>query len=157
MDFSQIENLIEKDKIREIMSRYVRYADQRDWSKLASLFTMEGEFIPLDLEGKAILHLTGREQIANILSENVGHATVIHHLFSYEINMSAKTAASGVFSMEDYILYPDNGEISPTTKSGSFFRTMHGFGHYHVDFIRLGDQWNIRKLLQTRIKLDYTH
>jgi hypothetical protein len=36
------------------------------------------------------------------------------------------------------------------------FRTMHGYGHYHGDFVKEGGRWHIDKLVQTRVKIDFT-
>lgn len=157
MSITSTETLNTKDEIRELMARYVRHADEKNWSLLASLFIPNGVFMPLDVEGVPLIVMEGREHIADTISNSVGAATAIHHLFSYEISVSGDDKAKGVFSMEDYLIRPES-EILPQTSHGNIpaFRTLRGYGHYHGDFVKLDGVWHIEKLIQTRIKLDFT-
>lgn len=146
-----------KDSIRELMARYVRYADEKNWQALSSLFTPDGIFTPLNVEGEPLINMQGRQQIADTIRRSVGTATAIHHLFSFEIDVLGEDRAKGVFSMEDYLLRPDN-EPLPQTAQGHIpaFRSLHGYGHYHGDYTLHDGSWYIKKLVQTRIKLDFT-
>jgi len=148
--------LIIKDEIRELMARYVRYADEKNWQKLAELFTPQGRFTPLNVSGEELVRMEGRQEIARTIHNSVGEATAIHHLFSYEIQVASAESAKGIFSMEDYLIRPES-EIPATHQTGNMprFRTMHGFGHYHADFVKVGKNWQIEQLVQTRIKLDF--
>ncbi|QJB31631.1 nuclear transport factor 2 family protein [Chitinophaga oryzae] len=146
-----------KDSIRELMARYVRHADEKDWEALASLFTPDGTFTPLNVEGKALVKMEGRQQIAETIRRSVGTATAIHHLFSYEIDVPGEGQAKGVFSMEDYLLRPDTEPLPPAANGHiPAFRSLHGYGHYHGDYELRDGVWYIKKLIQTRIKLDFT-
>jgi hypothetical protein len=150
--------LIIKDEIRELMARYVRHADEKNWQQLAALFTPGGSFTPLDVSGQLIIELQGREQIAQTINSSVGEATAIHHLFSYEIQLDNESTAKGVFAMEDYLIRPESQKRThETTGTLPDFRTMHGFGHYHASFVKTGGSWQIEKLVQTRVKLDFTY
>jgi hypothetical protein len=40
--------------------------------------------------------------------------------------------------------------------AGLAFRTMEGYGHYHGDFVKVGEAWYIKTLVQTRLKMDFT-
>jgi hypothetical protein len=33
---------------------------------------------------------------------------------------------------------------------------MEGYGHYHGDFVKVGEAWYIKTLVQTRLKMDFT-
>ncbi|SKA48426.1 SnoaL-like domain-containing protein [Chitinophaga eiseniae] len=145
-----------KDSIRELMARYVRYADEKDWHALSSLFTPDGSFTPLNVEGEPLVTMEGRHQIAETIRQSVGTAIAIHHLFSYEIDVPGEGHAKGVFSMEDYLIRPETEPLPPTTGHIPAFRSLHGYGHYHGDYILQDGVWHIKKLIQTRIKLDFT-
>lgn len=157
MNSTSTETLNIKDEIRELMARYVRYADEKNWKKLASLFTPNGVFKPLNVEGEPLIVMEGRTQIAETINKSVGTATAIHHLFSYEINVLNEGEAKGVFSMEDYLIRPETEEPAQTAHGNiPAFKTLRGYGHYHGDYIKQDGVWYIEKLIQTRIKLDFT-
>jgi hypothetical protein len=156
-EFTNLERLMLADQIRELMARYVRYADEKRWDDLARLFTPEGVFTPLDVAGDPVARMAGREQIAQVIGTSVGNATAIHHLFSYEIAFQSTVCATGIFAMEDYVLRPE-GEEAPRRHEGAVapFKTMHGFGHYRPTFTKISGDWSIAKMIITRTKLDFT-
>ncbi|MFJ9034421.1 nuclear transport factor 2 family protein [Streptomyces sp. NPDC102274] len=52
--------------------------------------------------------MRGREQIADSAARSVGPgATVIHHLFSDEIDVYSSDSASGIWAMEDLVIRPE--------------------------------------------------
>jgi len=153
-----LEHLKITDEIRGLMARYVRHMDNKEWEKLVSLFTIEASFTLLDVLGEALAVMTGRDHIAKTIAGFVGRATVIHHLFSYEIDVISMAEAKGVFAMEDYLIRPGDEyvELLPETKIPAF-RTLNGYGHYHGNYINSNGIWYISKLVQTRLKLDFTY
>ncbi|WP_263984645.1 nuclear transport factor 2 family protein, partial [Streptomyces sp. HPF1205] len=135
------------------MARYVRYADLQRWQDLAGLFTADGSFTPHKPDGSVWLRMNGREEIAATVGASGGPGvTLIHHLFSDEINVDSPTSAHGVFAMEDIVTRPEGAEISQTIP----FRVMHGFGHYHGRFVKEDGRWRIAELKQTRVRLDFS-
>ncbi len=153
-----IEKLKITDDIRALMARYVRNADNKNFSELASLFTENGTFTPLDVNGIPLIVMAGRNEIAETISTSVGQAVAIHHLFSFEVEIQSETEVHGVFSMEDRLIRPESEEsVSVSERNVPAFRTLHGFGHYHGDFVKIDGKWHIAKLVQTRIKLDFTY
>jgi len=151
-----IEQLQMKDAIRELMARYVRYADEKDWEQLAALFTPDGVFIPMNVAGQPLAEMQGRQQIAATIRGSVGNAVAIHHLFSYEIAIVGTDQATGIFSMEDYLIRQDDEVLPPASHDIPDFRMLHGYGHYRGTYVLRGGSWQIARLIQTRIKLDFT-
>jgi hypothetical protein len=141
------------EETRRLMARYAYLADQKDWSALAQLFAPDGRFEPHLPDGSVWVMMTGRDQISSTLSSSSGPRDVlIHHLFSYEVDVQPPDSAHGVFAMEDLIFRPED-EQPPAEFP---FRRMHGYGHYHADFIRCQEEWQIARLVQTRQRLDFT-
>ncbi|MBV7530383.1 nuclear transport factor 2 family protein [Chitinophaga sp. sic0106] len=155
MSIQSTDQLRIKDEIRELMARYVRYADEKEWKLLAGLFTEDGVFTPLTVAGAPLAVMQGQQQIAATIGGSVGTATAIHHLFSYEIEVLNEDSAKGIFSMEDYLIRPEGAVIPPATQEIPAFRTLHGYGHYHGNYRYRDGRWQIEKLVQTRIKLDF--
>jgi hypothetical protein len=155
---TDLDRLLISDQLRDLMARYARHADHQEWDNLAALFINEGTFTPLNVAGQPIAHLEGREAIKNTLSGSISNTIAIHHLFSYEVQVSSPDRATGLFAMEDYLF--KEGEVGDDNQEAGLlkpFRTMHGYGHYKADFIRIDNAWYISRLVQTRLKLDFTH
>jgi hypothetical protein len=155
---TDLERLIATDAIRELQARYVRAADEKRWSDLAALFTSDATFVSQDVDGTPVVEMSGRKEIEEIIGGSVGSARPIHHLFSYEIEIESPTAARGVFSMEDIVTRPDDEPLPPAVEGGPKpFRSLHGYGHYHVRYQATDGKWLIAEIVQTRLQLDFTY
>lgn len=114
-----IERLIVIEDIRALQSRYVRLADSRDWKGLSGLFLPSASFTAYGVAGDIQNDLTGPSQIAEGVAAGVGSGVVIHHLFSYEIDVQSPVRANGVWAMEDWIDRSHETGMIP-------FKTMRG-------------------------------
>jgi len=142
------------EDVRHVMARYARYADNHRWQDLADLFTPDATYTPYKPDGTPWLRMEGREGIvSNLVSANTPDDTLIHHLFSYEIDVDSENSASGVWAMEDLIFRPEDAEPPADFP----FKTMHGFGHYRGRFVKVDGSWYIAELEQTRLRLDFTY
>lgn len=150
MDVTERLSIIEE--LRRLMARYVRYADHQRWQDLADLFTPDGTFTPHRPDGSVWLAMKGREEIAATVGAGGGPGvTLVHHLFSDEIDVDSPTTAHGVWAMEDIVTRPEGAEASEVIP----YRVMHGFGHYLARFVRTDGPWRIAGLEQTRLRLDF--
>jgi SnoaL-like protein len=98
--------------------------------------------------------MEGREGIARTIAESVGNAQVLHQLFSYETEVLSPASATSVVSMADMLIRSD-GDAVPSHETTAF-KTMHGYGHYHGDFVKVAGRWYIKKLVQTRLRMEFT-
>lgn len=57
--------------------------------------------------------MRGRADIAHKIDATVGSATAIHHLFSYEVEITSPTTATGEFAMEDTEFRSDDEPFVP--------------------------------------------
>jgi hypothetical protein len=150
---TDLERLIAIEDIRTLQSRYVRYADMKDWDALVGCFLPGASFTAYDLQEKPQVVMSGRGEIKDQISTFVADGTARHHLLSYEIEVESSTRARGIWAMEDWIdRSNDNstGTISP-------FKTMHGCGHYHAAYEKAGGIWFIADLKLYRVKLEFVH
>ncbi|WP_406029581.1 nuclear transport factor 2 family protein [Nocardioides sp. NBC_00163] len=148
-----VERLTITEDVRRLMARYVRYADNQRWNDLANLFTEDGTFTPHRPDGSVWMRMNGRAEITATVGASGGAGvTLIHHLFSDEIDADSAVSARGVFAMEDIVTRPEDAEVSEAIP----FRHMHGFGHYHARFVRTDGSWRIAELTQTRVRLDFS-
>jgi hypothetical protein len=148
---TDLERLVAIEDIRTLQSRYVRYADLKDWQALVGLFLPDAVFTPYDVEGKPQVVMTGRDGIAKRVSSSVGSGTALHHLLSYEIEIKSPTRAHGIWAMEDWI--DRSSEKVPAAQ----FKTMHGCGHYRTDYEKVDGRWLIAGQELHRVKLEFTY
>jgi hypothetical protein len=153
-----LETLNAIEDIRRLEARYARYADYKRWEDLAGLFTQDGTFRSLDVDGNPVVDMNGREDIATQLgARNSGDVQPLHQLLTHEIDVESKTTAKAVWAMADLIF---RGESAiPSQKPGDAhppFRTMRGWGHYHVTYRKVDGEWLIATREQTRTRLEYT-
>jgi len=154
-----IQTLLAIEEIRRLEARYAWHADHKQWHELAELFTDDGWFRPLDASGNEVLCLHGRQEIGDILhGRNSGDVELVHQLFTHDIVIESPTAARAVWAMADLIFRGDSampqGEAGDTRVP---FRTMRGWGHYHVTYRRVDGRWLISTRTLTRTRLEYTH
>ena len=155
---TDIEMLKAVEEIRQVEARYARYADEKRWTDLAGLFTIDGTFTPLDAGGKPLAVMSGRQQIADSLAAATAGATPIHMLLTSEIEILSPTTAHGIWAMADLIFRDDD----PPARSSAIgdvppFKTMRGWGHYHVDYVKVDGAWHFSKRVQTRTRLEFSN
>jgi hypothetical protein len=147
------------EDIRRLEARYALYADQKRWDDLAGLFTPDGWFRPMDEKGNELFRMSGRLDIASSLKARTsGDVQPIHQLFTHEIDIESFTSAKAVWAMADLIFRGDSA--IPERRAGDPhppFRTMRGWGHYHVTYERVDGHWLIATRTLTRTRLEYTY
>lgn len=156
---NELEVLEATEDIRRLEARYARLADQKRWMDLAGLFTEDGVFRPLDEAGNELLRMSGRESIgASLGARNSGDVQLVHQLFTHEIDIESPTEAKAVWAMADLIFRGD-GAIPARGPDDKLppFRTMRGWGHYHVLYRKVEGQWQIAERTLTRTRLEYTY
>jgi ketosteroid isomerase-like protein len=144
--------LLAIEEIKQLKSRYFRLMDTKDWAGLRSIFCDDAVF-----DARAALSIDGRgeagraaesndwvyrggEVIAKFIQGAIGASITVHHGHCHEIEILAENEASGVIAMEDQIWDPDGKKMS-----------LHGAGHYHETYRRVGGRWRIHTSRITRL------
>jgi hypothetical protein len=152
-----VEVLRELEQIRTVEARYARYADEKRSAAVAGLFTPDGTFTSHNVDGSIVADMSGRREIGDRLATMMaGDVTLIHMLFTSEIDVASETSAHAVWAMADLIF---RGDDVPAEVEGAgsvpAFRTMRGWGHYHVDYEKTDGAWYISRRVQTRTRLEF--
>jgi hypothetical protein len=136
---------LELESIKRLKARYFRCMDTKDWEGWRSVFT-EDASLEFDLavstlgrRGQPAPKLLGRDAILAYVSEAFATNQTVHHGHMPEIELLSETEARGVWAMEDIV---DDGD-----------RVVHGYGHYHESYRKIGDGWRIASVHLTRIRL----
>lgn len=144
---TNVEVLMAQEEIRRLKARYCRFLDTKHWEKWGELFTPDATVAAAGHGGEATGMVAGREKIVRWVSEQVGKAVTVHHVFAPEIEVESLSRANGVWAMEDLVTFPEDVPKRP-------FKSLNGFGHYHETYIADGGRWHIESILLSRIKQD---
>jgi hypothetical protein len=160
-----IEQMQAVEEIKQLKARYFRCLDKQDWDGYDTVFASDATidasevFTPMDATG-ALRPIDGhdtplpdsrwaygspKEFVDDLRVQNKGVITV-HHGHMPEITFTSPTTASGMWAMEDRVLWP----------KGSPMRELHGYGHYIETYERGPHGWRIKTLKLTRLRVDLT-
>lgn len=141
---TDVERLLAINQISNLKARYFRCMDTKDWAGFAAVFTPDAvaDYTP---EGgrQADWTATGAANIVALVKGVVAPAITVHHGHMPEIEVSSPETASGIWAMEDSIWWP----------AGSRRQTLHGLGHYHETYRKIGGEWLIKTLKLTRLRI----
>lgn len=140
------ERLSAIEEIKKLKARYFRCMDLRDWDGYAQTFAQDGTLEVQSIRGgpgndaPISRRETGRDAIVRWVSGVLEGATTIHHGHMPEIEILSASTASGVWAMEDRVIWPE--------------RSLHGWGHYHETYVREAGAWRIATSRLTRLRVE---
>ena len=136
-----VERLLAIEEIKALKARYFRYLDTKNWAEYGEVFAASGTLEVQSIRGDAISRKeTGAAAIVAWVSSVLDGATTIHHGHMPEIETLSSDRASGIWAMEDVVIWPD--------------RRLHGWGHYHETYVRETGKWKIASSRLTRLRVD---
>jgi hypothetical protein len=141
---TDVEKLLAIEEIKQTKARYFRCMDMKDWDGFTAVFTPDGS-VDYTLAGpdSSDLRASGAANCVALVRSAIEQALSIHHGHMAEVEVTSPTTAMAIFAMEDLIFWPE----------GSRHKTMHGWGHYHETYEKVGGKWLIKTLKLTRLKV----
>lgn len=124
--------------IKQVKARYFRAVDTKDWELLKAQLTDE---VVVDTTGSGGPVFVGSEAFIAFLQLTLSPAVTVHHGHSPEIEVTSPTTATGVWAMQDLLIYPGESRVL-------------GFGHYHETYESEDGPWRIASLKLTRVHMD---
>jgi hypothetical protein len=94
---------------------------------------------------EAQLNLCGIENILSFLSTLLAGVVTVHHGHMPIIQILSPMTASGIWAMEDVLVWPKGRR--PDGVEGR----VHGYGHYHETYSRESAGWRIKSLRLSRL------
>ena len=129
------------DQIKQLKARYFRMMDTKNWDGLAAVFTDDVE-IDMSNEGGGVT--TSVADYMPFLRANIEDVVTVHHGHMPEIEFTSPTTATGIWALEDQLWWPE----------GSPMKHLHGYGHYHETYEKVGGEWRIKTMTLTRLRRD---
>ncbi|MFT4520091.1 MAG: hypothetical protein ACI9JM_002491 [Halioglobus sp.] len=145
---SQIEQLVEKENIRELKYRYFRGLDTNDWAVFES--TMTESCVGLYSDGD--VSFENREEIVSFMKEKLSgeRMLTLHHGHHPEIEILDENTARGTWYLEDTVLILDAAT------------RLYGTGIYEDRYEKVRGEWKIahtgyKRLFECVEPLDEKH
>jgi SnoaL-like protein len=111
----------ELEAIRQLKARYCRFLDTKDIEAWRAVFTTD-VVVSLDMA---------------VSTGGTDYAATMHQRHTPEITLTSATTATGIWAMEDWIVFGDGHEF-------------HGADHYHETYEKRDGNWQIKTLHSTR-------
>ena len=137
-----VERLVAIEEIKQLKARYFRCMDTKDWDGLADVFSADAVLDHTAAEVDHTVH--GAREIAGFIRDAISEVVTVHHGHMPEIQVDSPTTARGTWAMEDMLWWPD----------GDTARSMHGYGHYHEDYVKVDGEWKIQVNRLTRLRVE---
>jgi hypothetical protein len=152
---TDLERLLAIEEIRRLKARRVRCMDEKDWPGYAACHTKDaisytfGDNDTFKDSDSGVIEgpVRGGEAIAAALAgylDGKNKRTTVHHIHAPEIELTSDTTAKGIWPMEDMLWWEEDGQP----------HWMHGYGHYHETYEKVGGEWLIASRSLTRIRID---
>ena len=106
----------ELEAIRQLKARYCRYLDTKDiesWRKVFATHVVVKLDMGVATGGADPLTsppLVGVDNFMPVVLGGIGDAATMHHCHTPEITLTSDTTATGIWAMEDHLIYPDGRE-----------------------------------------------
>lgn len=141
-----LDTLLAAEDIKALKARYCRFLDTKDWSSLASLFLEDAVLDVAQDTGNAPHH--GREAIVGQIRFAVDDAATSHQVHTPEIALEGRDRATGVWAMQDRVVWQTGKSPIPGVAS------ITGYGQYHETYRRTADGWKFASVRLTRFHVD---
>jgi hypothetical protein len=150
------EQLLAVEEIKTLFAGRLRCMDTKDWDRYGDFHTEDvvsdsWRGLPDDKQpvtgGKNVV--VGRDRLTatiRALLDGSVRITSVHHGHTPEIALTSNTTARGVWAMEDWLWWTN----------GDHEEHLHGYGHYHEEYRKVGGRWLISARKLTRLRVETT-
>jgi hypothetical protein len=138
-----LQELLDREEIKELKARFYRLMDERDWEGWRELFTDDFHADLLDgwrvVEGGEEFVAQTRRSFDGVRSAHYGHMP--------EIELAGPTEARGVWASIDYLEWPPDAETGE--RNGAV-----GYGHERETYRKVDGAWRIASYRLTYLRWD---
>ncbi len=139
----------EIEALRTLKAQYCRFLDTRDRDGWRSLFAddlvvrLDMAPVTLGCDPQTAPPIGGADTFVSYTLGALDGVRSVHHVHTPEIELTSDDTATGIWAMEDWLIFPNGAEL-------------HGAGHYHETYRTTGDRWQITSLHLTRTVVKVT-
>lgn len=151
------EQVMAIEEIKRVFAARLRALDEKRWDIYPTLHTDDvvsetWAGLPEDKQPRTdgeSNRVVGPDALTAAIRGMLGSATyvtTVHHGHAPEIVLTSDTTATGIWPMEDELWWT-NGDVE---------EHLHGYGHYHEEYRKVGDRWLISYRTLTRLRETHT-
>lgn len=133
----------ELEELRQLKARYCRFLDTKDVESWRGVFTAD-LVVTLDMavsvggaDPMTAPPIEGVDNFVPMVLGGLEGVATMHHCHTPELTVTSATTATGIWAMEDLLVFADG-------------REMHGAGHYRETYEKQDGSWRIKTLHLTR-------
>ena len=133
----------ELEELRQLKARYCRFLDTKDVDSWRAVFTAD-LVVTLDMavsvggaDPMTAEPIEGVDNFVPMVLGGLEGVATMHHCHTPELTVTSATTATGIWAMEDLLVFADG-------------REMHGAGHYRETYEKQDGSWRIKTLHLTR-------
>lgn len=141
-----LETLLAAEQIKALKARYCRFLDTKEWAGLGALFIEDAILDVAQDTGNPPIR--GREAIIAQIRFAVDGAATSHQVHTPEIAFETADHASGVWAMQDRVVWLAGKSPLPGVTS------ITGYGQYHETYKRMAGGWSFASIRLTRFHVD---
>jgi hypothetical protein len=142
-----LDRLVAIEEIRRLKGRYWRFVDTKRWDDFGRLFAPDAHF----LDVSARVGAEGAEAVQAKISSALAETFSVHTGHQSEIEIEDTTHARGIWTLEDYLIFPP-GE--PTPEQPYIGATVRGWGHYVETYVKLHGEWRFQTIDLYRLRVE---
>lgn len=142
-----LSRLVAIEDLRTLKARYWRFVDTKRWAELQGLLAPDATFTDHASE----FHGEGAREIVGAISAGFADVVTVHHGHQSELTVIDEDHASGIWAMEDLLIYPPGGIHPPHAVPTP---TLRGSGHYYETYVRTAAGWRFQTIELYRLRLE---
>jgi hypothetical protein len=131
------------EAIRQLKARYCRFLDTKDAESWRGVFSTDVT-VTLDMavgvggaDPMTAPPIEGVDNFVPMVLGGLDGVGTMHHCHTPEITLTSTSTATGIWAMEDLLVFGDD-------------RELRGAGHYHETYEKREGAWRIKSLHLTR-------
>jgi ketosteroid isomerase-like protein len=141
MSEALLQEILDRELIKELKARYMRFVDAKDWDGFRAVFTDDATFQVMDYDP-----IHGADNFVAYVREHVGEKTA-HHGHMPELDFDSPTEASGTWALADYVEWKSDPETGER-------RGFKGCGRYHETYRKVDGEWKIATWRLSYLRMD---
>ena len=126
------------EAVKNLKARYFRMMDTKDWDSMRCVFTDD---VVVDTTSFGGTVIRGADQFMAFVRTALETVVMVHHGHMPEIELTSPSTATGIWSMEEVVRWPDG-------------RELRGYGHYHDSYEKASGSWRIKSSTVTCLRVD---
>ena len=128
----------EIEAIKRLKARYFRTMDTKDWEAMRQVFADDVVMDTSEAGGGVV---EGADAFLDFLRPTLEGAVTVHQGHMPEIELLGPTTASGVWALEDRIIWSNGVRLQ-------------GYGHYYETYEKSQGEWRIKSSRLTRLHVE---